>query len=470
MPALKFIVLIAVVAVIAVGAVLSLGLLESPGLTSTTQQTSTTTSSMTASTTTSTTTSTPSQTSSPTTTTSSSDWTIQEGSGTFLRAVHMGGNWGTNRDAVLTLPEEYFEYLRDLNVNWVGISVALHIDGSMDSTVELDYDPMLLIPTFTDETLRELIGTFRRHGFNVYIHMAFESGAAGEHPVSRWQLGDPLMAVENPNILPEFWPWSVDHPQHQSFVTEFWQSYTDSVAHVARIAEEEGVGMLTLGTETDRLFRSRSGGRWPNHFLNEMLAMAAAVREVYSGQLGYEMHWNVLSNRSFFGPGSDYLVDDLDLDFIAVSAYFQLMDITPSTVPTVQFLEGTWDTIFNADLVPLKERNGNRPLVFTEFGYTDSVESLVFASADEFKEKLFKDQDGNGEDDGEETQANAYQALFNTMDRHPDVLKGAFLWDVGMATEQVYQQGFGQMITFNIRDKLAESLVQEQYAGWIDQP
>ena len=197
------------------------------------------------------------------------DWTIPTGSGTNLRAVHMGGNWGTNRTSISLLPEEYFLYLRDLNVNWVGVSVSLHADGSMDSTVELDYDEHLFVPTFRDDALRELISTFRSHGFNVYIHVAIDSGMGGEHPVERWQIGDPLMHREDPDIVPEFWPWRTDHPQLQSFVAEFWRTHTDSLVHVARIAQEEGAGMLTIGTEKNRLYRSRAGGRWPNHFLSD---------------------------------------------------------------------------------------------------------------------------------------------------------------------------------------------------------
>ncbi|MBN1643202.1 MAG: hypothetical protein JW856_00050 [Dehalococcoidales bacterium] len=401
------------------------------------------------------------------TTPATTDWTIPTGTGANFRAVHMGGNWGTNRTSVANLPDEYFRYLRDLNVNWVGISVALHIDGSMDSTVELDYSESLQIPTFRDDTLRSLIQAFRNHGFDVYIHMAFESGAAGEHPVSRWQLGDPLMHLESSNIQAEYWPWRTDHPQHASFVASFWQSYTDCLVHIARIAEEEGVGMMTLGTETDRLFRSRSGGRWTNNFLNEIQAMVSAVRAVYNGQLGYEMHYQVLVDRNFFGPGSDYLVSDLDLDFIAVSAYFPLVQNIPNSVPTVLDLEGVWDAIFNGMLKPLKERNGNKPLIFTEFGYVDSLVALQNASADEFTNKVFKDNDGNGKDDGEEAQANAYEALFNTMDKYPGVVKGAFLWDVNMATEQAYQQSFAKNRTFNIRGKLAEAVVRERYADWL---
>ena len=49
------------------------------------------------------------------------------------------------------------------------------------------------------------------------------------------------------------------------FVREFWNTYTEQAVHFARIAQEEGVRMYSLGTETDRLFRTRSGGDyWTN--------------------------------------------------------------------------------------------------------------------------------------------------------------------------------------------------------------
>ena len=197
-----------------------------------------------------------------------------------------------------------------------------------------------------------------------------------------------------------------------------------------------------------------------------MKAMVSAVRNVYNGQLGYEMHYGSVVERNFFGPGSDYIHDDLDLDFIAVSAYFQLMQSVPIDVPSVQDLEARWNAIFNEHLKPLKQRNEDKPLIFTEFGYVDSMEALRMASADEFTDKVFRDKNGNNQDDGEEMQANAYAAFFNTVDRYPGVVDGAFLWDVMMSTQQEYQKSFAKMRTFNIRGKLAEEVVREHYSSW----
>ncbi|MFC1921423.1 CARDB domain-containing protein [Chloroflexota bacterium] len=397
-----------------------------------------------------------------------SDWVIPEGTGTNFRAVHMGGNWGTTRDAASQLPEEYFTYLRDLNVNWVGVSVALHLDGSMDSTVELDSSQSLSIPTFKDDVLRKMIQTYRKHGFNVYIALAFEELGKGEYPLQRWQLGDPFAAQEDTKILSENWPWNPSHPDYHEFVAEFWDTYKDAAVHIGQIAQEEGAGVYCLGTETDRLFRSRSGGQWPNHFKNEMQAMVDAVRDVYDGSLGYEIHYEAVVNRDFFGPGSDYLFKDLNLDFVGVSAYFKLSATIPTGVMTVSQLETAWESVFSQYLIPLQQRNPGKPVIFTEFGYTDSIVSPNNACADEFMQKQFKDKNGNGLDDGEETQANCIESFFNTMDKHEGTVTGAFIWGLQMATNSAYEKSFGNLVCFNIRNKAAADVVREHYAEWLE--
>ena len=65
-----------------------------------------------------------------------------------LRAVHLSGNWGHTADAVelwemdrtqRLVPLRFVEYLRSVQVDWVGFSVALHLEHSMDSTLERTY-------------------------------------------------------------------------------------------------------------------------------------------------------------------------------------------------------------------------------------------------------------------------------------------------------------------------------------------
>ena len=80
-----------------------------------------------------------------------------------MRAVHLSGNWGQNPAAVRLweedrtrrlVPLRFVEYLRGVHVDWVGLSIGLHIEGSMDSTVERSYSPNLDVPTFTDDASR----------------------------------------------------------------------------------------------------------------------------------------------------------------------------------------------------------------------------------------------------------------------------------------------------------------------------
>ena len=182
-----------------------------------------------------------------------------------LRAVHISGNWAENMANVEQwedadraeplIPSSHVEWLNAMHVNWIGISVALHIDDSMDSRVERAYSPDLATPTFSDDALRQMIREFRQRGFNVYLTLAFEAMEAEEaaRPVQRWQLGDPGDPVagvpqDDPAyarpIMPEFWPWRPSHPDHARFVTEFWRTYTEQAVHFAMIAQEEGVRML----------------------------------------------------------------------------------------------------------------------------------------------------------------------------------------------------------------------------------
>ena len=190
----------------------------------------------------------------------------------------MGGNWGCI-ECMERLPDDYFEWLKSMNVNWVGISVALHYSNAMDSTVERKYSGVQ-IPTFTDEFLVKMVRKFHSCGFYVYITLAFEAleASTSEYPIERWQLGDPRYPIlENPAIDENFWPWCPDHPLHQIFISEFWRTYTEQAVHFAKISQSENVEMFSLGTETERLFRTRSGEGWPNDFGDELKAMVRSV-------------------------------------------------------------------------------------------------------------------------------------------------------------------------------------------------
>ncbi len=393
-----------------------------------------------------------------------------------MRAVHAGGNWGNNRLTVEAwekdtseplVPPDYVAFLQELRVNWVGLSVALHYDDSMDSTVERVYSTDVRIPTFSDRALRQYIREFREHDFEVYLTLAFEAFEAEEsqRPVNRGQLGLPAIPDYGPTVRPEDWPWLPHHTDHARFVREFWSTYTDQAVHYARIAQEEGIGMYSLGTETDSLFRSRSGGDfWVNDFGNELRTLAESVRAEYGGLLTYTMLY-LATIGDWFDPGSKYLWEDLELDVVGVSGYYPLAEPPLDAVMSVETLQQSYNRIFREHLLPLAAENTGRPIVFTEYGFMDIVEAPTSPGNARQGERFeFSDGNGNGVDDGRETQANIVQALFRTMDRYPGTIHGTFFWDTNIASNELWRSFWADARSYSIRDKPASEVVQRQYA------
>ena len=407
-----------------------------------------------------------------------------------LRAVHLSGNWGHTADAVARweldrtrplVPLRYVEYLRSVHVDWVGFSVALHVEHSMDATVERAYTDVR-VPTFSDDAVRQIIREFRAHGFSVYMTLAIESFEredeldAVEHPAPRFQLGDPgypdtgipddhLYCTCARQIHPDFWPWRPSHPEHDRFVAAFWNSYAQQAVHFARIAQEEGARMYSLGTETDRLFRTRSGGDyWLNDFGPQLRSMVGRVRAVYSGLLTYDMSYKAY-RRDWFAPGSWHLWEDLDLDVIGVSAWFPLVDERPTRVMSVESLRRAYERIFRDHLLPMAERNPGRPIVFLEYAAPDSVQAPADPAAyPENPDIAFVDGNGNGIEDGAEVQDNLYQALFEVMNAHPGLLYGAFFWDTWINVYEGHWQAPALYRAYSFVGKPSERTVRQWYA------
>ena len=400
-----------------------------------------------------------------------------------IRAISASGDWGTNevvvREWVIAgksrnlIPLDYIEWLKSLHVNWVGLAVQLYYDDSLDSTVER----VPSIPyTFSDEAVRQLIREFRGHGIDVYLTLALNDHAAVQsaRPAPRWLLGLPYLPQ---NILPENWPWDPAHPDHERFVAEFWETYTQQAVHFARIAEDEGARLYSLGTETDLLFRTRSGdpnnpeqSHLPNHFGQDLKALVERVRAVYSGLLSYDMHYDALKVSDFYGQGSGagYLWEDLDLDIVGISAWFPLLDTTPTTPISVETAQMKYEEIFSNFLKPLSQRNPNRPIMFLEYGAVDVVATPKAPAFSDFSEYVFTDLNGNGLDDGRETQANMYRGLINAMTNNPGVLNGIFYWDNWIASDELWREWWAGRRSFAIRGKLSEEVVRSAYASYAE--
>lgn len=389
-----------------------------------------------------------------------------------LRAIHTSGYWGTNEQVVAEwmktgtgslVPPDYINWLKSLHANWVGIVVSLQLDDSMDRTLERGST------TFPEPAIRQFIRDMGAEDIDVYLTLAIDDYKASmaERPVERWQLGD--RGDPGHGVLLEHWPWRPEHPDHESFVSEFWESYTQQAVHFARIAAAEGARMFSLGTETDRLFRTRTGGyNTDTHFGKELGSMVDRVRAVYDGLLTYDMHFDVFRSPDFFGPGTSCLWQDLNLDVMGISAWFDLIDAPPTSPMSLASLEMAYDRIFRESLIPLSNDNPGRPIVFLEYGAMDVVAAPhgPADTSDQGTPFVFEDANGNGVDDGRETQANIYQAVLNTMETYPGVVSGLFFWDNWMASDELWSEWWANHRNFDIRGKPSEAIVRAAYESY----
>ncbi len=107
--------------------------------------------------------------------------------------------------------------------------------------------------------------------------------------------------------------------------------------------------------------------------------------------------------------------------------------------------------------------------MFTEYGAIDLVEAPHDPADTRRAYDLleYADSNNNGVEDGRETQANIFQALFETMDDHPGVVHGAFFWDNWIASDELWARDILEdRRNFDIRNKPAGKVVRAQYEKW----
>lgn len=392
-----------------------------------------------------------------------------------MRAVHMGGNWGNNWDGIKseTNIHAYLDYLIARNVEWVGVSVAMFVNGNVDPVLQLQFRPAGTtqwekIYTFDDDDLRRFLTLAHQRGLRLYLTLAIErhpvAGAADPacntdaYVPERWLLGRSLHNMDsfNLNCIPAGnWWWDPAHPQHATKLAQFWSSYTAIATKYAAMAEATGVEIFSLGTETDGIFRTRTMTSWPDNYLGELNAMVAAVRAVYSGWITYDQHDPVTINTSFF-DSQQYLFGDLGLDFVGISAYYSLAVTARLQTPTE--LGHEWRRVFRDYILPLQRRNPGRPIIFTEFGYTDDVRTVIMPS---YGDGEGAEQIGpGGNQEGMQQQSAALSAFFTVNAELGQPVRGAFLWNNWMLNDTALLCG---ITGFHLYCKSAEAVVTAAY-------
>ena len=198
--------------------------------------------------------------------------------------------------------------------------------------------------------------------------------------------------------------------------------YTEFILHYARLAEKQGVEILSVGSELGSLEDK-------TEFWREVIAR---TRSQYPGKLVYSANWDHYEHPTFWG----------DLDYIGITSYHRLTEVLP---PSSKDLRKNLTKIKQQTLDFVKKFPGKK-LLITEVGYP----SLQGASKDPWN--YFIDSPVDTAE-----QALCYSAFIATWNDTP-LLEGVFWW-------VWYGQGGADDKSYTPRGKPAEQELARWYGG-----
>jgi len=178
------------------------------------------------------------------------------------------------------------------------------------------------------------------------------------------------------------------------------ESYRDFILRYARLAQQANAEMFCIGTELSRLSVEKP-------IFWEVLIQE--IRSIYSGKIAYAANWyNEYEKITFWD----------DLDYIGIQAYFPLVK---NKYPSTDQIASGWDKY-----IPIMEsmhKKYNRDIMFTEIGYKSTADSGITPW------EWVDDPYNHNKSLSMETQANCYEAFFNTIWKKK-WFAGAHLWQL----------------------------------------
>ena len=207
----------------------------------------------------------------------------------------------------------------------------------------------------------------------------------------------------------------------------WFESYRDFVLHYAKIAAENNVEMLCIGTELNSVSTIR-GEMWKDIVIKP-------TRQAYKGVLTYAANWNVEYTHVSFWDA---------LDYIGIDAYFPLSD--DKDVPTLEEIKKGWEPWVKE--MEDYQKKVNKPIIFPEVGY---------CSADGTAKTPWEEIAGGKIN--MELQANCYQALLETF-WDKEWFYGMYWWKWGTDIRFGGPNNRG----FSPQNKPAQKVLREWYA------
>jgi hypothetical protein len=210
----------------------------------------------------------------------------------------------------------------------------------------------------------------------------------------------------------------------------WFADYGTFMLHYARLAEEQELPLLCIGTELHKTVIARPQ-KWSE--------LIAEIRTVYSGELTYAANW--------YQEFTDVTFWD-QLDYIGVQGYFPL---SGEAAPELDALMAGWKPHFDT-LRDLHMQTG-KPVIFTEIGYRSWNRAA----------ELPWEWPVRGDDAGFDAviQERLYEAFFRTF-WHQDWVAGAYWWKWFPGHASAGGQGHNG---FTPQNKLAADVMAAWYSG-----
>jgi hypothetical protein len=314
--------------------------------------------------------------------------------GPIENAYHPGVGYGT--PAYGRMLDECVQ----MGATWVAITPFGRVEDLRGTGVDLVFEA-----SFTDNraAVARAIAMAHARGLHVMLvpHLWVESG--------EWR------ALIDPGTDDGWRRWAASY---RAFVLEW-----------ASVAEEEQAELLSAGVELRSWVTTKRAPSFE--------AILRDLRGVYHGLLTYSANWDDVDQTVILGG----------VDVIGVNAFYPLAERDGATDETL--LEGGGRV---RDKVHALAEEWNKPVLFTEIGYTTRADPAV---------KPWEWPDAmKGVVPDQRAQARAYRALLAPLLDEPD-FAGFFVWRVYSDPNDVSQEAeWG----FSPRAKLAELVVRDAFA------